>query len=283
MDTESSLPADTDIANIHLDMLGEMRVFPVTVRLGERVPLDLLPPARELTNRAAKVAIDQALALGRTISCKAGCGACCRQLVVISVVEAQSLANLVAAMSPERQLAVRQRFANALLRLETAELLDPTLPKGQRTLQVAVEGDATGEAVVRTLSRRYFAQGIPCPFLEDESCGIHPERPLVCREYHVTSSPENCAHLYDARVDSVQPPLHMSSALGRTAGRLSGAQTWTIPLVLSLEWSEANGDQLQQHYDGMEMFKALIREIDREFDQPFDSRQAASAPDEDKG
>jgi hypothetical protein len=34
---------------------------------------------------------------------------------------------------------------------------------------------------------RYFLQGVACPFLEAESCGIHPDRPLACREYLVTS------------------------------------------------------------------------------------------------
>jgi Fe-S-cluster containining protein len=34
---------------------------------------------------------------------------------------------------------------------------------------------------------------MPCPFLEDESCSIHPDRPLVCREYLVTSPAELCA------------------------------------------------------------------------------------------
>ena len=273
MSAEHSSTADTDIANIHLDMLGETRVFPVTVPLGERVPLDLLSPAHELAHHATRVVVDQALAHGRTISCRASCGACCRQLVDISVIEAVSLADMVAAMPRERQRTVRQRFADALRCLEAVGLLDPGLPKGQRTLQVEIEGDAKPDVIAKTLGRRYFAQGIPCPFLENESCGIHPERPLVCREYHVTSPPEHCAQLYDAQVDSVQPPLHMSSVLGRTAGRLSGAQTWTIPLVLSLEWSEANGHQLRPGFDGMEMFKTLIREIDQEFEQPFDCRR----------
>jgi len=39
----------------------------------------------------------------------------------------------------------------------------------------------------------YFALRVPCPFLEEESCSIHPDRPLVCREYLVTSPAELCA------------------------------------------------------------------------------------------
>ncbi len=42
-------------------------------------------------------------------------------------------------------------------------------------------------------ARRYFHLGIACPFLEDESCSIHADRPISCREYLVTSPAVNCA------------------------------------------------------------------------------------------
>jgi Fe-S-cluster containining protein len=272
---DDATDTNTDTANIHLAMLGEMRVFPVTIRLGERTPLDLLPAARELTMQAAAVAVEQARAKGREISCRAGCGACCRQLVAISVVEAQALADLVAALPPARQETIRRRFSDALCRLEAAGMLDANAPKGQRALLAAGEGER--RAILRELGSRYFAQGIACPFLENESCSIHPDRPLVCREYHVTSSAQHCATPDDAKVDSVQPPLHVVDALARAAGRIAGTKTWTIPLVLSIEWAEANGGPLQQHHDGMEMFRALIREIDDEHERPFDARGGMSA------
>src|SRR5687768_12376519 len=126
----------TDTANLHLSILGEERSFAVEVRLGKRTPLDLLPPARELTEQATAVAVAQARSGGRAISCKAGCGACCRQLVAISVVEAQALADLVAALPAERQAVIRDRFAAALRRLEEADLLDPHALPGRRALLV---------------------------------------------------------------------------------------------------------------------------------------------------
>jgi hypothetical protein len=42
-----------------------------------------------------------------------------------------------------------------------------------------------------TLSLEYLALGIACPFLEDESCSIHAERPLACRQHLVTSPARN--------------------------------------------------------------------------------------------
>ena len=55
------------------------------------------------------VAVEDAVAEGETISCKKGCGACCRQLVPISQVEARRIRDLVEAM-PEA-LALAHRFS----------------------------------------------------------------------------------------------------------------------------------------------------------------------------
>ena len=77
------------------------------VPLGPRRPVELLPPAQEFTRQATKIAVRQAQAQGKTISCKAHCGACCRQLVAISTVEARALTEVVEALPQPRQQEVR--------------------------------------------------------------------------------------------------------------------------------------------------------------------------------
>jgi hypothetical protein len=73
-------------------------------------------------------------------------------------------------------MVIRRRFDAALERL--GDLID-RMPTG--TAEERIE-----------LSHEYFRLGIACPFLEDESCSIHPDRPMACREYLVSSPPENC-------------------------------------------------------------------------------------------
>jgi Fe-S-cluster containining protein len=157
---------------------------------GERVPLELtvpeapvsverlLPILRGLSSLFAERATNQLEAERRTISCRAGCGACCRQLVPLAPSEARAIARLVDALPEPRRSVIRGRFEEALRKLEIADLLSRM---GTRT---AEERAALGTA--------YFQQGIACPFLEDESCSIHPDRPMACREYLVTSPAENC-------------------------------------------------------------------------------------------
>jgi len=175
------------------------RVVEVEVPVGPRKLTDLLPVTRALSDELTAAAIASEEAAGRKISCRAGCGACCRQLVVISVVEAQGLAELVAKLPAERQATIRARFAAAVRRLEEAGLLDRAAPPGQRNLVARNVGSV--EASVQDLARRYFAQRVACPFLENESCTIYAERPSVCREYHVTSPAERCSSLFDESVD----------------------------------------------------------------------------------
>lgn len=67
------------------------------------------------------------------------------------------------------------------------------------------------------------------------ACSIHPDRPLVCREYHVTTPAANCARLYQAQIDRVDPALRLGEVLARTDAKLTSGETFMIPLALSLE------------------------------------------------
>ena len=63
-------------------------------------PVELLPVLQLLQNEIVAVAEEAVEQQGKRISCKAGCGACCRQLVPISEIEARYLAKVVDNMLP---------------------------------------------------------------------------------------------------------------------------------------------------------------------------------------
>jgi Fe-S-cluster containining protein len=257
MNTEPAADANPpEIANIHLEMFGADRCVPVAIPTGQQPVRALLPAARELTHEITGVAVRAAEREGRAVSCRAGCGACCRQLVVISLTEAQSLADAVAAMPPDRQAIIRQRFADALGRLEAAGLLDPGEPKGDRHLIHPGDGPP--------LAFRYFHQKIACPFLENESCGIYADRPLVCREYLVTSPAEDCARLYELPIARVEVPVHMGGVMVQLTHKVAGVPVESIPLVLALEWAEAHSAALEKTCGGLELLQTLVAEIENE-------------------
>jgi Fe-S-cluster containining protein len=257
---------DSNTANIHLQMLGAECIVEVAIPPGNQPVRALLPAARELTHQITGRAVAATQQQGRAVSCRAGCGACCRQLVAISLTEAQSLADAVAAMPSERQAVIRQRFAEAIRRLEAADLLDPSEPPGNRHL-IHPASDETG-AATPPVAQRYFRQQIACPFLEDESCGIYADRPLVCREYLVTSPAADCAKLYELPIARIEVPVHMTDAMVQLTHTVAQAPAEAIPLVLSLEWAEAHAGQLdRQTLPGLELLQSLVTEVQREYER----------------
>jgi len=168
----------------------------------------VLPALQDLVNEVVS-----ASEAGRAVSCRQGCGACCRQLVPISRTEGEALLALVEAMPRARRKAVRMRFAETEAAIVTAGL-DNRAGRSDREMSVA-----------------YFALRLPCPFLEEESCSIHPDRPLVCREYLVTSPPELCAGPTQEGVTPVPVPK-----LSLAARRLQDEEDAWFPLAMLMAW-----------------------------------------------
>lgn len=121
----------------------------------------LLPLLQVFTDAVVDSAVPVATEQGQTVSCARGCGACCRQLVPISEVEAHHIGALVDGFPDPRRTAIRSRFAEARRQLEEAGWLEELLHPEQWI-------DGQGQV----LGLQYFHQGIPCPFLEEESCSM---------------------------------------------------------------------------------------------------------------
>lgn len=222
----------------------------MTVPAGPTSLLTLLPLVQILANAVVDAAVEDAVAAGASISCKKGCGACCRQLVPISQVEARSVRDLVEQMPEPRRTQIRARFADARKRLHESGLLAKLVSREQWAPEA-----------VEQLGIDYFQQGIPCPFLEDESCSIHPDRPITCREYLVTTPAEHCARPTRTTVDTVRIPLKVWPALARFDRLPQGEKfiRW-VPLILAPEWSENVPDQAAPR-PGPELLKELFENL----------------------
>jgi len=197
--------------------VGDLRIaHPITVPDAAVPATAVLPALQGLVN-----AVVDAAEAGREISCRKGCGACCRQLVPISRTEGEALLALVEAMTKERREAVRARFTQAEAAIVKAGLAE----RGARSDRESARSD-------RALSVAYFALGVPCPFLEDESCSIHADRPLVCREYLVTSPAALCAGPAQDGVTPVPVPK-----LSLAAQRLQDERDSWFALAMLMAWS----------------------------------------------
>lgn len=210
--------ADCVTARVRLADDGEPIDLALTIPAAPVAATAMLPVLQGLSSLFSNRGAAREEAAGKPITCRAGCGACCRQMVPVAGAEARNLARVVAAMPPDRQAAVRARFDAALAALDAAGLLARI--EDASTITAADQGMA------------YFRLGIPCPFLEDESCSIHPDRPLGCREYLVTSPPENCADSDTRAIDKVPVGWEVSRSLFRSPD----GEGW-LPLVLALRFA----------------------------------------------
>src|SRR5262249_53175458 len=118
---------------------------------------------------------------GEVIACRAGCNACCEQLVMIYAAEAELIADWLRA--PERAEILRNFLA--------------AYPSWIEGLGVSrAEGIAGTEA--RDAAGQFAAcvahwrRHVMCAFNRDGLCTIYPVRPVLCRSYHALDTSENC-------------------------------------------------------------------------------------------
>ena len=153
---------------------------------------------------------------------------------------------------PRRQ-EVRARFARARERLAGSGVLS----KLERR-ESFVEGEFASVGLA------YFHLGMPCPFLEEESCSIHADRPISCREYLVTSPASNCADPKPGNIDRVDLPARVWPALARagSSGPPGRFPAW-VPLVLAPDWASTHPDESEPR-PVEEVFKSVFDELGRQ-------------------
>jgi len=222
----------------------------VSVPQGPTTVRDLLPFAQSFSDAVVNAVVKTNEGNGQKISCTKGCGACCRQLVPITETEARHIRMVVESLPEPQRTAVRTRFAEARQRLEKYGALEKLLHPEEIPLDKKL-----------AFAMQYFFQGIPCPFLEDESCSIYADRPLVCREYLVTSAVEHCARPTAETIRTVKMPVKVWTALALLDASSSAPEKlpW-VPLIVAPEWAEAHPDEPSPR-PGHELLQELFERI----------------------
>lgn len=236
-------------ADLNLNIGGKQVTIHVSIESGATGPASVLPFARELSNQSIQVAVEDVIRDGKSISCKAGCGDCCAQLVPVSEIEIREIAKLIKSLPRERKQRVLERFEEAKRKLQAAglwqQLLSPqTLDMSQKT----------------EFALAYFKQQIFCPFLEEQSCSIHPLRPLACREYLVTSDARYCADPASDRIDGVEIPTRLSAALALLHENDANFHAKWVPLIVAPFW-QSFYPALPSKKTGVEWFELFIQKL----------------------
>ena len=241
-------------ANFALPVGGGALNASARIPVGRTTMTELLPIVRNLENAIIGRIGQEAEEAGTPISCRAGCGACCRHMVPVSLFEAEALTEWMRSLPEDQRAEIERRFHAALSALRDAGVIDKLV---HNDWWVA-EGPATQMAV------DYFHAGVACPFLENENCSIHPIRPLSCREYLVTSPPELCSDPSIHDVHGVQMPLKLSRVLYTFGRQLERDPRGWIPLVFLLAWGRS-GLKPSEHFAGTgeEVLRLFLSEAAR--------------------
>lgn len=222
--------------NVRLSIGGEPLDLQMTVPANPVKPQRMLPIFQKMTESFVGIGEAAVTDAGEKVSCQKGCGACCRQPVPLAEIEAYQIAEMIEAMPEPRRSIIKKKF-------ETAWHHFAEIGWFQRLDNCAGLSFAERQQV----TSEYFNEKISCPFLEDESCSIHLERPLACREYLVTSPAEYCSDPSAEKIKMLKIPVKPSETVRKitNTGNLNAVVNF-VPLVLALEWAQRNADEFPE-------------------------------------
>jgi Fe-S-cluster containining protein len=250
MPSAPGMPESESItARFTLKLEGRSLDFSVTVPSGSITLKQLLPALFEFNQQLLGHAVAREEKAGRAISCKAGCGACCRQLVPIGAVEAELVREWVDNRESAEREAIQARFVQAVESLTQAGVTDSL--ENRANLRSAEE--------TRRLGLDYFKAGVPCPFLVEDSCSIYPVRPMKCREYLVTSPAANCADPNPSGIQMVGLPGSFLRVLLQLEMWLTGSSPRWLPLTYL--YKEENAVRAEAVRPGPELFERFLVEF----------------------
>lgn len=223
----------------------------------------MLPVIQTMSDSFVKVGEDNVTSQGKTISCKKGCGACCRQLVPVSEMEAHHIADLVENLPEPRQAEVKKKFDDAVMHFKKNGWLDRlnSLPSMNHEERL-------------DLSTDFFQEDVSCPLLEDGACSIHKDRPLICREYLVTTPAENCSDPVNNAIETVSYLTTFSTPLlelGKNPELESNPPF--LPLMLSLIWAQRFPENSEEK-SGKDWMTEFFGNVERYEKAKNDSRKS---------
>lgn len=215
--------------------------IPAAVAGGENLRLaDLARLAMAWSDILVREDMAQAVTRREPVTCGKGCAACCRELVPVSPAEAFALRELLDSLAPERIAARETRFQETLEALRRAAEADPWLSHEPA---------------------RYFGLYLACPFLDDEACSIHPDRPLACREHLAVSPASHCRSFPHPSIRVLGLAHPVGEALSRACGILLGQAPERIPLAAALAWAREHPEAGAREWPAETVAGALASQL----------------------
>lgn len=183
----------------------------------------------------------------RDISCRKGCGNCCKQLVPLAIPEAFFLNDLINTFSHKMLVKIKHRFTKIIDIVKNEGLLE-NLKNPGKNIHIDIA---------------YFNLAMECPFLEDGICAIYQYRPFICREYYVTSDAAYCSNLEMDRIQKVKIKRNVGALIAAFSARLLGLQPAPVPLAIFPVWVKENASLETKKWPGIWLFTKIVDSLTR--------------------
>lgn len=252
--TGAQTDGDLTVSDLGLDILGQSLHVHIAASGSEARLADIVPIAREICDRVTAMVIEHLSKNGPEITCKKGCCACCRQLILLSVPEAFRLVQEIVSLPMDVREMVIAACRNA------AEQVGGKLQEDLATEAPLKPGDS--ESYRQQVSDwfgsdRYQGLEINCPFLSSGLCAIYEQRPLLCRQWLVTGPANQCEKGGINADQTVQMPVNMANVLTELTIQLEGGNREIVPLTGMFDWFSQN----EKRYDKTWPAKKLIEQF----------------------
>lgn len=235
-----------------MELFGQRAAFEVVCHTSQITLKDIVHPARQLDEIIIRQALKHQLFSGKSITCSAGCMACCKYAVTVSPAEAFAIHDLIRNLPRPYRLELLRKMTIAGRKILTSF---PSIIKSCGT------GQNPASNSLDELSRWYKALNLTCPWLENKLCSHYTFRPLVCREFLVTSSSSCCnPNAVGGRV-KVNIPVRMAEVLMEVCSKLLGSRTQAVFLPLVPAWCDSFADLQDRLFDAPQAAALLLDTI----------------------
>jgi Fe-S-cluster containining protein len=253
---ETVFPFELELFGVHLELCAICRSEQITLK-------DLTGPARQLCDIVTQLAIEHQRLSGKPVTCFAGCMACCKYMVTVSLAEAIAINDMINNLP--------RQYRQTLLRDMTmaGRKILSTCPSTNETCNIE---DIHSSSRLVEYSRWYSQINLICPWIENKLCSQYSNRPLVCREFMVTSPSAKCNPNAPYGRTTVDLPIKMAEVLMAVCAKLTGTKPQAMFLPLVPAWCEDFLDLQNKLFDAREAAEILVETI-------FAHQQNKTAPE----
>ena len=235
-----------------LELIGHNTAFVAVCKNSQITLKDLVYPAHQLSDIIIRQAIKNHLFCGNPVKCSAGCMTCCKYAVTVSPAEAYAINDMIGSLPRQSRLSLLRNMTIAgrkILGSFSSVLKSRNLHQMQTSERLA------------EISHWYYKLNLVCPWLEKKLCSQYSDRPLVCKEFLVTSPPAGCNPNIPGERLVVDLPIKMSEVLMSVCAELTGTKPESIFLPLVPAWCDSFTDLQNRYFDVRQAAKVLVETI----------------------